>query len=103
METPLVPVAFRFPGHPIPTARQVSVIAPFNGWNPGVHPLTRNANGDWETTIFLPSGRAVYCFWVDGTIWLDPRDDSRIPDGRGSEYSVRYVRPNLPRSSSRPA
>lgn len=91
METALVPVSFRFPG-PAPRARRVSVVGPFNGWNPNVHPLTQNAEGDWVTTIFLPPGRTLYCFWVDGKVCLDPHDDGRVPNASGSKYSVRHIR-----------
>jgi hypothetical protein len=48
--------------------------------------------GDWVVKIDLPPGRTVYYFDVDGAYWLDPNDDGRIPNGWGSEYSVRYVR-----------
>ncbi len=102
METALVPVPFRFPGQSVPRARQVSVVGPFNGWNPNVHPLSQNAEGDWVTTIFLPPGRTLYCFWVDGTAWLDPHDDGRVPNASGSKYSVRHVRTLTPRGSVLP-
>lgn len=63
---------------------------------PHAHPLTRQANGDWATTVYLPPDRVVYCFYVDGVFWLDPEDDERVPNSWGSEYSVRHVRPELP-------
>lgn len=88
----LVPVTFRFPGASAPRARRVAVTGSFNGWDPRAHPLSRAASGDWTGTVFLPPGRAVYCFWVDGAVWLDPEDDGRTPNGWGSEYSVRDVR-----------
>jgi hypothetical protein len=67
------------------------VIGTFNGWNPAVHPPVRTTTGDWTITIYLPPGRAVYLFSVDGATWLDPRGDGRIPNAWGSEYSVRDV------------
>lgn len=91
MDTALVAVPFRFPGHRAPGAQQVSVIGPFNGWNPTAHPLKSTAEGDWVTTIYLPPGRTLYCFWVDGMAWLDPNDDGRLPNSWGSKYSVRHV------------
>jgi len=42
-------------------------------------------------TLYLPPGRTIYCFNVDGAYWLDPDDDGRVPNGWGSEYSVRHV------------
>jgi 1,4-alpha-glucan branching enzyme len=87
----LVPVTFRFPGRLVPTARSVSVIGSFNGWNPAVHRMRRTSDGDWTVTVYLTQGRAVYCFSVDGGMWLDPSDEGRVPNGWGSEYSVRHV------------
>jgi len=70
----------------------VTVVGAFNAWDPAVHPLNRNAGGDWLTTVYLAPGRTVYSFWVDGMMWLDPDDDGRVPNAWGSEYSVRYIR-----------
>ncbi len=87
----LTAVTFRFPGSFAPAARRVAVVAPFNGWDPTVHPLVRTTRGDWTITIYLPSGRAIYYFDVDGVAWLDPNDDGRIRNASGSEYSVRLI------------
>ncbi len=99
----LVPVMFRFPRDLAPAARQVSVVGAFNGWDPSVHRLTRSAGGDWTTTIYLPPGRTVYGFWVDGTMWLDPGDEGRVPNAWGSEYSIRNVGPAAPARQARTA
>ena len=69
----------------------MAVVGPFNGWNPAVHAMNRRADGDWTVTIYLPPGRLVYLFNVDGEYWLDPNDDERMPNSWGSEYSVRHV------------
>jgi len=53
--------------------------------------MERMQENCWATTLYLPPGRVVYCFEVDGVCWLDPHDDARIPNGWGSEYSVRFV------------
>jgi 1,4-alpha-glucan branching enzyme len=87
----LTAVTFRFPGSLAPGARRVAVVGPFNGWDPTVHPLVRTASGDWTISIYLPAGRVIYHFDVDGASWLDPNDDGRIRNAWGSEYSVRYV------------
>jgi hypothetical protein len=68
-------------------------VGTFNGWNPTAHHLVLAPEGDWRTTVYLPPGRIVYYFLVDGIAWLDPYDDGRIPNSWGTEYSVRYVRP----------
>lgn len=80
---------FRFPTRLAPTARMVSVVGSFNGWNPTVH-LMRRADETWTITVYLSPGRAVYLFSVDGAMWNDPEDDGRTPNGWGSEYSVRH-------------
>lgn len=102
--TTLVPVIFRFPGTLVPRARQVAVVGPFNRWTPTVHLLTKTSDGDWTITIYLPPGPAIYQFSVDGAFWLDPHDEGRIPNGWGSEYSIRYIpqdtTPNRTRSAS---
>jgi 1,4-alpha-glucan branching enzyme len=89
----IVPVTFRFCDPHASNARQVSLLGPFNGWTRMAHPLTKTPEGDWAITINLCPGQVVYCFDVDGTPCLDPHDDGRIPNGSGSEYSVRTVSP----------
>jgi Carbohydrate-binding module 48 (Isoamylase N-terminal domain) len=89
--TTLVPVRFCFPTRLAPTARNVSVIAPFNRWNTDAHRMRRTRDGDWAITVYLPPGRVVYLFSVDGVMWLDPEDEGRLPNGWGSEYSVRHI------------
>jgi 1,4-alpha-glucan branching enzyme len=96
----LVPVTFRFPGSLIPQARRVAVIGPFNNWRGNSHRLMRIPGGDWIITIFLPPGRVVYGFDVDGTRWPDPQSEDRISTGAGSEYSVRRVSLGMQRDSS---
>jgi hypothetical protein len=96
MSADIVPVTFRFPWAAAPRANHVAILGPFNGWNPNVHLLTKTPEGCWVIRLYLPPGRAVYCFDVDGAYWLDPDDEGRIPNGWGSEYSVRYVRGSNP-------
>ncbi len=86
-----IPVMFRFPGSLAPQAQVVALVGAFNAWTPHTHPLTKTPEGDWIITVYLHPGRAVYCFHVDGVAWLDPNDDGRVPNGWGSEYSIRYV------------
>ena len=84
----LRPVTFRFSSTLAPGARRVAVVGPFNGWDPTVHPLARTVAGHWTITVFLPPGRLVYCFVVDGVSRPDPNVQARLLNGRGSEYSV---------------
>lgn len=99
----LVPVRFRFPARLMPTARTVSVIGSFNGWNPAVHRMQQTVDGEWTVTVYLTPGRAVYCFSVDGVMWLDPADEGRVPNGWGSEYSVRHVASEAMFAAAQPA
>ncbi len=87
----VVAVTFHFPGNRVPTAKRVSVIGSFNAWDPQAHRLRKSPEGDWGITIHLSPSRVVYCFDVDGIAWLDSADDGRMPNGWGSEYSIRYV------------
>jgi 1,4-alpha-glucan branching enzyme len=86
----IVPVTFRLPNALVPDARRVAVRGSFNGWRSDAH-LLRYADGEWRTTIYLSPSEIVYYFDVDGVPWLDPDDDGRVPNGWGSEYSVRRV------------
>ncbi len=88
----LVPVTFRFPSMLAPKAQQVAIVGTFNGWHPTANLLTKTPGGDWTITVYLTLGRTLYYFAVDGIWWLDPHDDGRVPNGWGSEYSVRYIR-----------
>ena len=53
--------------------------------------MSRRTGSDWTVTIYLPLGRVLYLFDVDGEFWLDPFDEERMPNSWGSEYSVRHV------------
>ena len=88
----LVRTVFRFPRTLARGARQVAVVGPFNGWDPVAHKLARTPGGDWRITVYLAPGRVVYRFDVDGAYRLDPSDHGRLPNGWGSDYSVRYIR-----------
>jgi len=91
----VMPVRFIFPRVLAPRAQRVAVVSSFNGWDAKAHPLRKTPEGDWSITVFLPPGRVVYCFSVDGILWLDPGDEGRMANGWGSEYSVRYVRDGM--------
>jgi 1,4-alpha-glucan branching enzyme len=92
MITQLVPVTFRFRCGIASRANQIVLLGSFNGWSPKTHLLRKTPEGDWAVKIDLPPGRTVYCFDVDGAYWFDPNEEGRIPNGWGSEYSVRYIR-----------
>ncbi len=87
----VVPVTFQLPNYLVPAASRIAVRGSFNGWKADAHPLRKNVEGNWRITIYLCPSRIVYYFDVDGVPWLDPDDDGRVPNGWGSEYSVRRV------------
>jgi 1,4-alpha-glucan branching enzyme len=71
-----------------PEAKQVSVCGEFNDWTPNATPLTRKANGRWETTLALRAGRYQYKFVADGRWLHDPKAHENIPNPHGSLNSV---------------
>mgnify|MGYP001563386231 CR=1 FL=1 len=85
-------VEFRLPGNLVPRARRVSLVAAFNGWDPGANEMYRGPDGDWTAVVQLPPGVYAYLFLVDATWWNDPCDDGRVPSGWGNEYSLKVVR-----------
>ena len=93
----VIPVRFTFPGVLAPRAQRVAVVSSFNSWDGKAHPLAKTSNGDWSITVFLPPGRVVYRFSVDGIPWLDPGAEGRLANASGSECSVRYVRNRMNR------
>ena len=93
----VVPVTFIFPGVLAPGAQQVAVVSSFNSWDGEAHPLRKTSNGDWSITVFLPPGRVVYRFCVDGIACLDPGAEGRVANASGWECSVRYVRDGMNR------
>ena len=90
----VIPTTFVFSGGNAPQAQRVALLGALNGLNAISHPLTKTLRGDWAITVYLPAGRTVYGFDVDGTFWLDPFDEARMSNGWGSEYSIRFVRPS---------
>src|SRR5213082_2582647 len=65
MSMTVVPIVFRFPGALAPAANHVAILGPWNGWNPRAHVLTKDPQGFWTITLYLPPGRTIYCFNVD--------------------------------------
>jgi hypothetical protein len=71
-----------------PAAKQVQVCGEFNGWQPGAAPLTRQADGTWETSIALRPGRYQYKFVVDGNWIHDLNAKINVPNEHHSLNSV---------------
>ncbi len=47
-----------------PNARAVSVVGDFNDWDPRRHPMTRRADGVWETAVSGVKEYDSYKYWV---------------------------------------
>jgi hypothetical protein len=71
-----------------PEARQVLVCGEFNGWQPEGTPMSRRADGTWETSIVLRPGRYQYKFVVDGNWIHDPNAKVNVPNDHFSLNSV---------------
>jgi 1,4-alpha-glucan branching enzyme len=55
-------------------ANQVVVSGTFNEWNPEGYTLKREGN-EWVLWVYLPPGKTLYKFIVDGRWVLDPDND----------------------------
>ncbi len=68
-----------------PAAREVSLVADFNGWSTHKTMLADpDGNGIWTVTVPLSQGRYHYRFLVDGDRWVvDPDATSFLADGFG--------------------
>ena len=75
-----------------PAAKQVLVCGEFNGWQPEAAPMTRRADGTWETSLALHPGRYQYKFVVDGNWIHDPNAKINVPNEHHSLNSVIEVR-----------
>ncbi len=70
-------------------ARSVAVLGSWDDWKrPGV-PATEIEPGLWRASTPLPTGRPLYKFLLDDSLWLvDPANPNRAHDGLGGWNSV---------------
>jgi hypothetical protein len=59
----IAPVTFRFPTRLAPTAHAVSVVGPFNDWNPAAHRLHRTKDDAWTITCICRRAGLSTCSW----------------------------------------
>ena len=72
----------------MPKAQKVILMGDFNQWNPKKHPMRKDKNGVWRTTVRIYPGRYEYRFLV-GEEWCnDPHNTLRCPNCFGSENNV---------------
>lgn len=76
------------------SARSVSVVGDFNGWDPSAVPMQRfGAEGAWTASVLVRPGRHTYAFLVDGaTLVADPRAPRAKSVDYGGDASVMMVR-----------
>ena len=77
-----------------PTARTVTLVGDFNGWDAAATPLRRGAiDGLWTVTLPLADGSYQYAFVVDRTAWVaDPVAPVKLEDEFGAPSSLMIVR-----------
>jgi hypothetical protein len=79
-----------------PSAREVSLVADFNGWDPAANPLRPDRDGWWQTEARVPAGPHQYAYLVDGTA-VEPADaEATVDDGFGGQNGLIWVAPEGP-------
>ena len=76
-----------------PRAREVSLVADFNDWQPGTHPMKKGRHGQWSRTVFLLPGTYEYKFYIDGTWQADERNALGCANKYGTRNSIVNVDP----------
>lgn len=71
-----------------PSAREVSLVGDFNGWNPAANPMRQAADKSWQLMLELKHGHHRYAFIVDGVITLDPRAQGITRNDRNERVSL---------------
>jgi hypothetical protein len=74
-----------------PSARRVSLVGDFDGWNPSAIPMRRSGSGAWIIDVQLPAGRHAFAFSVDGHLTIDPTAALAADDNFGVPSSVVVV------------
>jgi 1,4-alpha-glucan branching enzyme len=67
-----------------PQAKKVDLGGDFNNWKANKTPLTKDASGNWKTSLKLKSGRYQYRYLVDG-VWQNAQEPVEcVPNAFGS-------------------
>jgi 1,4-alpha-glucan branching enzyme len=70
----------------------VSVVADFNDWDPGAHPLRKRSNGVRSVAVLLPPGTFCRFRYVSGDRYFDdPDGDGHEPNGFGDTHTLLAV------------
>jgi 1,4-alpha-glucan branching enzyme len=73
------------------SASSVTVAGSFNNWDASRTPMSRDSEGAWRATVWLPAGRYEYRFVVDGQWINDPSARESVENTFGSTNSVLVV------------
>jgi hypothetical protein len=79
-----------------PSAREVSLVGDFNGWDPAANPLRPDRDGWWQTEARLPAGSHQYAYLVDGTTVAPADAEATVEDGFGGQNGLIWVAPGGP-------
>jgi 1,4-alpha-glucan branching enzyme len=76
-----------------PSAKRVSLVGDFNGWNPASVPMRRGAGSSdvWFVNVRLQPGRHVFAFSIDGALRADSAAPRAVEDDFGVPGSVVVV------------
>jgi hypothetical protein len=74
-----------------PSAKRVSLVGDFNGWNPSAVPMRRGSTDVWVVNIRLQPGRHVFAFSIDGALRADSAAPRAVEDDFGVPGSVVVV------------
>jgi 1,4-alpha-glucan branching enzyme len=75
----------------VTTAKCVTLIGDFNGWQPDAAPMQRQPDGCWHVQLPLTAGHHHYLFLVDGHPMLDPRAQGVARNEKGEKVSMLSV------------
>ena len=73
------------------SAKSVSIVGSFNGWDASRNVLTKSADSLWTTNIMLAPGRYEYQLMVDGKLIADPSAQRTAESEFGAANSVVIV------------
>jgi 1,4-alpha-glucan branching enzyme len=74
-----------------PSAKQVSLVGDFDGWNPSAVPMRRGSSDVWIVDVRLQPGRHVFAFSIDGALRADATAPRAVEDDFGVPGSVIVV------------
>jgi 1,4-alpha-glucan branching enzyme len=70
------------------SAKAVSLVGDFNGWNPLAHPMKQMPDRSWLLMVELKHGHHRYAFLVDGVLTLDPHAQGITRNDKGERVCL---------------